>query len=61
MSKTTLVPAGIPGQPYGSFAGKEAAVAAVIVTPDCRTLDVPDEDRLFDVPVEDRVFEVECN
>jgi len=30
MSKTRLIPAGIPGQNYGSFAGKEVAIVQTI-------------------------------
>lgn len=30
--KTTLVPSGIPGQVYGSFAGKTVAVATLLLT-----------------------------
>lgn len=34
--KTTLVPSGIPGQMYGSFAGKEGG--AVIISPTTGTI-----------------------
>ena len=37
MQKTTLIPAGIPGQTYGNFSGKAQAVI-VPIAPVCITL-----------------------